>query len=319
MLAARGYDYAHALHRTSHVRDLPEHDRRATSRRRWRSAPASRRRDRRRRRACTTSCSRATRPTGTSSGGWRAGSTARSWSRRRRCTSARRRRRRRDGLAALGRGPADLPAARDRRAAGRRGRRAQLGPEDRRHVDRVAAKDEDGLKRDRRRPRDVGAQGARRRADRRQRPAGVLARGGRRARARACSRSSATPTSRPRARRAATRGCAPACASRSTASASASSGDYALASTSHVFRGHDGLPDALHDQRPLAAHARSTCVNPSPPARFGASVVVGVVTQNEDPDKHGPRARQVPGPRRRGRGLVGAHRRARRRQAAAGS
>ena len=53
----------------------------ATSRRRSRSARASRRRGRGRAAACSTSCSRATRPTGTSCGGSRGASTARSWSR----------------------------------------------------------------------------------------------------------------------------------------------------------------------------------------------------------------------------------------------
>jgi phage protein D len=63
-------------------------------------------------------------------------------------------------------------------------------------------------------------------------------------------------------------------------------GDYALASTSHVFRGATGY------QTHFTISGRSPrtlidLVNPSPPRSFGSSVVVGVVTQNEDPEHMG--------------------------------
>jgi uncharacterized protein involved in type VI secretion and phage assembly len=63
-------------------------------------------------------------------------------------------------------------------------------------------------------------------------------------------------------------------------------GDYALASTSHIFRGTTGY------QTHFTISGRSPrtlidLVNPSAPRSFGSNVVVGVVTQNEDPDKMG--------------------------------
>jgi phage protein D len=63
-------------------------------------------------------------------------------------------------------------------------------------------------------------------------------------------------------------------------------GNYALASTSHVFRGTTGY------QTHFTISGRSPrtlidLVNPSPARSFGTSVVVGVVTQNEDPDNMG--------------------------------
>ena len=63
-------------------------------------------------------------------------------------------------------------------------------------------------------------------------------------------------------------------------------GDYALASTSHVFRGTTGY------QTHFTISGRSPrtlidLVNPSAPRSFGSSVVVGVVTQNEDPENMG--------------------------------
>jgi phage protein D len=63
-------------------------------------------------------------------------------------------------------------------------------------------------------------------------------------------------------------------------------GEYALASTSHVFRGATGY------QTHFTISGRSPrtlidLVNPAPPRSFGSSVVVGVVTQNEDPENMG--------------------------------
>jgi phage protein D len=63
-------------------------------------------------------------------------------------------------------------------------------------------------------------------------------------------------------------------------------GEYALASTTHVFRGTTGY------QTHFTISGRSPrtlidLVNPSPQRTFGSSVVVGIVTQNEDPEHLG--------------------------------
>ena len=68
ILAARGYDYAHALHRSPDDRDLPERDRRRHRARRSPPRAGLQAGEIDAAAACTTSCSRATRPTGTSSG-----------------------------------------------------------------------------------------------------------------------------------------------------------------------------------------------------------------------------------------------------------
>lgn len=63
-------------------------------------------------------------------------------------------------------------------------------------------------------------------------------------------------------------------------------GDYSLASTSHIFRGTTGY------QTHFTISGRSPrtlidLVSPSQPRSFGTSVVVGIVTQNEDPEGMG--------------------------------
>ena len=211
----------------------------------------------------------------------------------------------------MGRRPDDVPAARHRRPAGRRGRSCAAGT-------RRPSRRSSRAPRTRTATSKIGVERASVRkalggGQTRSSATGPSRRPRRATRSRrACSRSSATPTSRPRARRAATRGCAPAASSRSTASASASSGDYALASTRHVFRGTTGYQTHFT----ISGRSPRTLDRSRQPRRprrsFGRAVVVGIVTQNDDPEQHGPRARQVSGARRRRRGLVGADRRARR-------
>jgi uncharacterized protein involved in type VI secretion and phage assembly len=63
-------------------------------------------------------------------------------------------------------------------------------------------------------------------------------------------------------------------------------GDYALASTSHILRGTSGYQTHFT----ISGRAPRTLIdlaNPSPARSFASSVVVGVVTQNEDPDNMG--------------------------------
>jgi phage protein D len=63
-------------------------------------------------------------------------------------------------------------------------------------------------------------------------------------------------------------------------------GTYALASTSHVFRGATGYQTHFT----ISGRSPRTLIdlaNPAPARSFGSSVVVGIVTQNEDPEKMG--------------------------------
>ena len=141
------------LHRTRTQRDVPEHDVADASRGRslQRGVQAGQVEHVGR---CTTSSSRATRPTGSSSGGSRSASTARSSS----WTSklAFRAGTRSDGdadHAPLGQALLTFRPARDRRAAGRRGHRPWLGPDSKATVFEATANAGSDRLRDRHRPR----------------------------------------------------------------------------------------------------------------------------------------------------------------------
>ena len=299
MLAARGYDYGHALHRSSLARatyqnmtvgDIAKTCIGGRASRSARSPTAA---------ASSTSCSRATRPTGTSSGGSRAASTATSSSTTAHAALPQGRRRGRHAVRArVGRGPDDVPPARHRRAAGRRGRGARLGPGSQ---EGASTRSPSSRGRTRARSASSAPPCARRSA------AGTLTvadrpvvdpRGGHDALAEsllaqlgnAYLEAEGTPRGDPRLRAGAR--------VRSTASASASSGDYPLASTTPRLPRHDRLPDALHDQRPLAAHA----ARPRQPVASRARSATSARRRHRDPERrpggHGPRARDVPGARR---------------------
>ena len=63
-------------------------------------------------------------------------------------------------------------------------------------------------------------------------------------------------------------------------------GDYVLSSTTHVFRGTTGYQTHFT----ISGRSPRTLIDlasPAPAREFGASVVVGIVTQNDDPQKMG--------------------------------
>ena len=190
----------------------------------------------------------------------------------------------RDGRAQVGGGPDGLPAARDRCPAGGRGRRAQLERADEGR-DRGHRQGRGRHEQDRHRPRQ-GAQGARRRPRDGQRPAGLHARRGHRPgqeRARAArqrlsrgrgldARGSATARRHARLDR------------RGRASASKAATRSRPPRTSSKARAGYQTQFTISGRSPRTLVELTT---PSPPRSFGNSVVVGIVTQNDDPDKMG--------------------------------
>ncbi len=82
------------------------------------------------------------------------------------------------------------------------------------------------------------------------------------------------------------------------------SGTYTLTSTTHIFR----APAGYRTQLPISGESERSLVDLLTPAqakRWGNSVVLGIVTQNEDPAGNGAGAGEVPGARRGRRGLLG--------------
>ena len=289
ILAARGYDHSHALHRSAADADLPEHDR---GRHRAQGRPARRPAARARSRtaaACTTSSSRARRPTGLPLAARGARSTSRSWSPTGSCTSA---------------GPA---APRDAAVPLRWGenllafRPRVTGVQ---QVDDVVVRGWDptrnaAIEATRRRPARATrrtASAKRARSSRRSAAArvtvgdraGDLPAGGRRARQERRRAASPTRRSRRRARARATRGCSAGSQDRGRGRR------HALRRHLHALVDHArrprraGLPHPLHDLRARAAQRSLDLMTPGARARLGGqSLAVGVVTQNDDPEKLG--------------------------------
>ena len=96
-----------------------------------------------------------------------------------------------------------------------------------------------------------------------------------------------TPSSRPTASPSATRRSRPAARSRSRASARSSAATFTVTSSTHSYRGATRLPDAA-SRSPAARRARSLeLIRPPEKRDWSASLVVGVVTNNNDPEQRG--------------------------------
>ena len=263
------------------------------------------RRGRGRRRRPRRSSSRATRPTGSSSGGWPRCTTTRSSSTTGRSTSASRARRaRRRSRSRWGEQdqPDLVPPAHDRRPAGRRGRRSRgWDPKAKQPlIGRASAPPAAATTRSGRRARDTVALalGGGSDRDRRPRRRPTRARPTRSPRA----RSTGSPTLR-RGRGHVPRqpdDCAPARSVKIDGVGQPFSGDL------HASPDHAHATAAAAATRPRFRISGRSSRTPGRPAHARrtsatgpASLVVGVVTKNDDPDEHGPRAREVPGARRR--------------------
>ena len=85
-------------------------------------------------------------------------------------------------------------------------------------------------------------------------------------------------------------------------------GVYTLSATSHVYRVGQGYETRFAVTGALAAQPGRPAEPRRRVERWGGSVVVGIVTQNADPDGIGRVRVPLPGARRRHRGLVGADR-----------
>ena len=213
------------------------------------------------------------------------------------------RRQRREGRAQLPRRPAHVPPAHHRGPAGREGQRARLRLQGQAAVERTATS-----------PQQVTEPGSRA-SMRGERSRGALARDrrpvvrapgrGRRRWPRRCSTSSPTPTSPRRARARRPAASRPAPCSRSRASAASSAGTYRVAKAVHAITGGGGyttsFSNSVGEHTILGAGRRR-----SAGADSVDSIVIGIVTNNSDPEKLG-RVRSSSRPDRAGELLGPGH------------
>ena len=90
-------------------------------------------------------------------------------------------------------------------------------------------------------------------------------------------------------------------------------GTYVVSSCTHLFQGTHGYR-TIFSTSGRSPRSLVDLMTPKGKRGWGNSVVIGDRHEQQRPGQARPRAREVPGARRRHRGLVGAHRRPERRQ-----